>query len=190
MRIPLLISCSLALLTAPGAATAATLVSLDDIALDTVDRNAISQYGLSADFGGSYKVTVSGAPDNLDLFAPTLVPITAGDTVTLTLAHSAFPAGYNAFGFGPAGGVTFDEVIYNNNDNSYRATEPIDTPYQVTWTATDDYAAGTPLRWVSTVWPGTHDFYLIGATVVPEPSTGLLLTMGLLGLAFRQRHSA
>lgn len=191
MRNFALIISSLALVIAANVATATPLISLGDWALDISDRDAVSQYGLSSDFGGSYKVTVSGAPDNLDLAAPLLTSISTGDIVTLTLAHSALPAGYNAFYFGDnAGSLALPgpvEILYNSTGVS--GSEPIYIPYEVTWVSTGNYAAGTDLRWVSTVWPGTHDFYFISATVVPEPSTALLLSLGLIGFAAKKsRH--
>jgi hypothetical protein len=180
---------SLIAFVAASTATAIPLASPGDFVLDGVDRNAVSAYGPSSDFGGSFKVTVSGGPDNLDLRAPILAPISIGDTVTLTLAHSNLVAfGYHAFYFGPLNGDAEDlEVLYTNN-NSLRATEPNNTPYEVTWIATSNYAAGTDIRWVSTVYPGTADLYFISATVVPEPSTALLLSLGLVGLAANRKR--
>lgn len=145
-------------------------------------------HAIVTDFGGSLKVSISGAPGALDGYQAILAPIHAGDTVTLTLAHSDL---------GNFSGISFylgDDVDTDNLANAFhnngltRDNEPVNQAYDVTWLADKDYAAGTDIYFHAVAWPGSADYWLIDAAVIPEPATLSLVALGGLALLRRRRR--
>ncbi len=126
------------------------------------DRGPTSSYGPSTAFGGSYALTVTGAPDDLDLVQATLVDLHPGDRLTLTLAHGYlgdFSATYFRLGGDiHGGGVTFYE------NSTLRTGEPVNQTYQVVWDVDREIPAGTPMLWLSSVWPGSATYWFVSAT--------------------------
>jgi len=129
------------------------------------DRGPTSTWGPSTDFGDSYKVTVSGAPDDIDLAQNTLVSLSPGDKLRIRLAHTdiahyshtTIRVGGDIYG---NGGI----VIYHDNDNAVRASEPVGQPYEVVWNVDRHVPAGTRIIWQASAWPGTASYWFLGAT--------------------------
>lgn len=132
------------------------------------DREATSTYGTSSDFGGSYKITISGSPDVLDLYQDTTQALYPGDQLKIRLAHSNI--GSSGFGHGFShteirfGTSAFEPgfVIYNNENS--RGEEPVNGTYEVSWTVDRYVPAGTRILWLSLVWPGTASYWFVDAT--------------------------
>lgn len=180
------------MLATGSAAQAAPITLIDNNAwtyfLPSNEQSGASQgsHEIVADYGGSLKISLSGNPGVLYGVQATLAPIHAGDVVTLSLAHSDIDG---------ISHIIFSFVDYTDPDQSiFYATpeggsgEPINQAYDATWIADADYSAGTNVYFRTAVWPGSATYWLIDATVTPEPATLSLLAVGIGTLILRRRR--
>ncbi len=121
------------------------------------DEYGQSSYGVSSAFGGSYFMTISGAPDAASFTQELGTDVHVGDVVTFRFAHTDLGnfSGQRVY-FG-------DRQIHYNADT--RSSEPTGTAYEVQWIADDEYPAATVVTWYASIWPGTATYWFLGATV-------------------------
>lgn len=117
-------------------------------------RSSPATINQSSDFGGSIKVTVSGAPSSCSFSQRIKTEISKGDKVVFTLAHS-YLGNFSHWEIHIG-----DKEIYNNA-YSLRKSEPVDSTYEVNWIADRDYSRGTEIRFGIAVWPGTATYWII-----------------------------